>query len=99
MADVACRRCHQTQEGVSDIPYGGPLGDTLRATVCRVCWQAWCDMSVKIVNEYRLNLSEPSARTFVSTQMKIFLGLIPSPDGAPIKIDDTPVAHSGVSGA
>jgi Fe-S cluster biosynthesis and repair protein YggX len=79
MAEVDCIRCHQRREEIQKMAYGGAIGAALQEKVCNVCWQAWYEQSVKIINEYRLNLREADARTFLSTQMKIFFGMLPPP--------------------
>ena len=91
MAEVECVRCHQKRQAIEGTPYGGKIGEELKAKVCDVCWQEWLkEMSIKIINEYRLNLGEASARQFLSTQMKIFFGLQPPPPEGGIKITDIP---------
>lgn len=89
MADVECIRCHQTREGNPGAPYGGKVGEQLKGKVCNVCAKEWSEMSVKIINEYRLNLREAPAREFLATQMKIFFNLQPAPAGGGIKITDS----------
>ncbi len=90
MADVLCVRCKKTQGEIEGVPYGGKVGEALKKTVCNLCWKAWYDQSVKIINEYRLNLRDPSAREFLATQMKIFLGTPPSPSDQGIQLSDLP---------
>ncbi|MBI3598625.1 MAG: Fe(2+)-trafficking protein [Nitrospirae bacterium] len=80
---MRCIRCEKDAEGISNVPHGGALGETLKAKICSLCWEEWNKESVKIINEHRLNLSELAARSFLSTQMKIFLKLAPS---APISV-------------
>jgi len=79
---VTCIRCHQTREAIEGASYGGKIGEEIKGKVCNICWKEWYEQSIKIINEYRLNLREASAREFLSTQMKIFLGLLPAPSSA-----------------
>ncbi len=74
---IHCIRCEKDAEAIITMPHGGALGETLKTKVCGLCWAEWNAESVKIINEHRLNLSEASARGFLSTQMKIFLKLAP----------------------
>jgi Fe-S cluster biosynthesis and repair protein YggX len=76
---IHCIRCEKDAEAIIIMPHGGVLGETLKTKVCGLCWDEWNKESVKIINEHRLNLSDPSARAFLSTQMKIFLKLAPPP--------------------
>jgi Fe-S cluster biosynthesis and repair protein YggX len=59
--------------------YGGKIGAELKEKVCNVCWTEWYGQSVKIINEYRLNLREAADRETLSTQMKIFFRMLPAP--------------------
>ena len=81
MAEVDCIRCKKRGPEIERVTYGGEIGAQLQATVCNGCWVAWYEQSIKIINEYRLNLRDAPARAFLSTQMKIFLGMIPAPEG------------------
>lgn len=76
---VHCIRCEKDAEAIGTLPHGGALGETLKTKVCGLCWEEWNKESVKIINEHHLNLSDPAARGFLSTQMKVFLRLAPSP--------------------
>lgn len=90
MAEVECIRCHQKREAIQGVPYGGKIGEELKAKVCDVCWKEWYETSIKIINEYRLNLREPSAREFLATQMKIFFNMQPRPAEGGISIANIP---------
>ncbi|MBI3805856.1 MAG: Fe(2+)-trafficking protein [Nitrospirae bacterium] len=90
MADVTCIRCGQTRGEIEGMPYGGKVGEELKAKVCNVCWKEWYDMSVKIINEYRLNLREPAAREFLATQMRIFFKMQEPPKENGIRIGEPP---------
>ncbi len=83
MAEVKCMRCLQTREEIEGTPYGGKVGEELKAKVCDVCWKEWYENSIKIINEYRLNLREQTARDFLATQMKIFFKMQPAPVESP----------------
>jgi Fe-S cluster biosynthesis and repair protein YggX len=72
-----CVRCEKEGEEIQTMPHGGTLGAELKSKICSACWEEWNGEAVKIINEHHLNLSLPSARAFLSTQMKIFLKLIP----------------------
>ncbi len=76
---INCIRCQKEGEIINNLPHKGALGEEIKAKVCSLCWEEWSKESVKIINEHRLNLSEPSARGFLSTQMKLFLKLLQPP--------------------
>ncbi|MEK7285921.1 MAG: Fe(2+)-trafficking protein [Nitrospirota bacterium] len=86
MKIAQCLRCQKEGDAISVMPHGGALGAELQSKICAECWKAWNEESVRIINEHHLNLSLPSARALLSTQMKIFLKLIPPPPDASITV-------------
>lgn len=86
---VHCVRCQKEGDEIKTLSHGGALGEEIKARVCAQCWKEWNQESVKIINEHRLNLSEPAARGFLSTQMKLFLKLVPMPSDPPITISSS----------
>ncbi len=80
MAEVDCIRCLQRRDAIGRMSYGGKIGAELKEKVCNVCWTEWYGQSVKIINEYRLNLREAADREVLSTQMKIFFRMLPAPE-------------------
>ncbi len=75
MRKIHCTCCGQEGEAIQTSVYGGAVGTEILEKVCEPCWQAWYAQSIKIINEYRLNLRDPPARDFLSAQMKLFLKL------------------------
>ncbi|MEK7702878.1 MAG: Fe(2+)-trafficking protein, partial [Nitrospirota bacterium] len=73
-------RCQQEGEPIDAMPHVGALGEEIKSKICASCWKAWNEEAVRIINEHRLKLSLPSARDFLSTQMKIFLKFMPPPE-------------------
>ena len=59
-------------------PFPGALGEEILAKVSLEMWDSWRDMQTKIINEYRLDLSEANDRQTLLKQMRTFLKL----DGA-----------------
>jgi Fe-S cluster biosynthesis and repair protein YggX len=74
---IDCVRCKREGNEIDALPHKGALGEEIKAKICSLCWVEWKEESIKIVNEHRLKLSEPAARAFLSTQMKVFLKLSP----------------------
>jgi Fe-S cluster biosynthesis and repair protein YggX len=73
VADVTCRRCGQTREGLSRPPMPGPLGATIQSTVCLECWREWEKTEVMVINELRLNFMDPAAQQTLERHMREFL--------------------------
>jgi len=87
-----CVRCGLKREEIEGLSMGGKLGRELQEKVCGLCWKAWYDQSVKLINEYHLSLRDAKSRAFIATQMKIFLKLIPTPDEGMAPTNETPTA-------
>jgi len=82
MADVTCVHCNQTREGITGYAYGGKLEAEIKSKICNVCWKEWKAMSIKVINEYRLDLNDPNANNMLIQQMRAFLNM-PSTEGQP----------------
>ena len=51
-------------------PYPGELGKRIYQGVCKEAWAAWMKHQTMLVNEYRLNLSDPKARKDLAQQLE-----------------------------
>ncbi|MSP71888.1 MAG: hypothetical protein EXR76_06865 [Myxococcales bacterium] len=56
-------------------PFGDPLGDFIQENISQESWDAWMEMSIKVVNELRLDLGDPEAQRTWDVQMKDYLNL------------------------
>ncbi len=56
-------------------PFPGVLGEEILAKVSFEDWEDWRQMQTKIINEYRLDLSEANDRQKLLKQMRSFLKL------------------------
>lgn len=72
---VFCKRLQREAEGLEEPPMFGKVGKEIFEHVSREAWDEWQEMQLKIVNEYRLDLSEKEARKTLTKQMRVFLGL------------------------
>jgi tetratricopeptide (TPR) repeat protein len=53
-----------------------PLAEKIRATVCADCWNSWLrEMSIKVINELRLDLSTERGAEEYDRYMREYLGL------------------------
>jgi Fe-S cluster biosynthesis and repair protein YggX len=59
----------------------GALGSQVLERICEPCWREWIAMSIKVINEYRLNLASEQGSQIYDAHMKEFLGL--ADDGSP----------------
>ena len=70
-----CVKLQREAEGLDFPPYPGELGKRLYESVSKEAWQAWLKHQTMLVNENRLNLSDPRARKYLAGQMeKYFFG-------------------------
>lgn len=72
---VRCVRCGETAPAATGVPWGGALGEEIRAKVCARCWSEWQAAEVMVINELRLNFMDPDAQDVLIRQMKDFLVL------------------------
>lgn len=66
MSEVATVMCSRLKEELpaitSRITFAGDLGERIKAEVSQQAWNAWLEMQIKLINEYRLHLGEASHR-------------------------------------
>ncbi len=78
---VNCIKLKHEAEGLDFPPYPGELGKRLYESVSKEAWKQWLEMQKMLINENRLNLADPRARTYLAEQMeKHFFG-----EGAPAR--------------
>ena len=70
---VNCVLLHEELPGFDRPPYPGELGKRIYAEVSQQAWQIWLRHQTMLINEYRLSLIEPKARTFLEEEMRKFL--------------------------
>ena len=75
MAEVRCRRCDSTAEGLQAAPLPGVVGETVLAQTCTSCWEIWRGEQVKLINENKLAPAKAEDYDFLVDRMKDFLKL------------------------
>ncbi len=73
--NIQCARCGKVAAKMRERPFGGDLGERIYANVCDACFQQWIRQGTKVINELRLNLTEPHAQDVYDQHMKEFLNL------------------------
>lgn len=77
---VECAKLGREAPGLPAPPFGGALGQRIFANVSQEAWQHWLEHQKTLVNEYRLNLADRSARKYLMEQTeRYFFG-----DGADV---------------
>ncbi len=56
-------------------PFGDAVGDYIVAHISQESWDAWMEMSIKVVNELRLDLGDPEGQAAWDAHMRDFLNL------------------------
>ena len=75
MSDWHCVRCGQGDAPrMKRPPFPGRLGERVAEEACAHCWGEWDRARIMIVNEYRLNMSDPEDFGVLMDQMKKFFG-------------------------
>ena len=70
---VQCKKLNKIAEGLETPPYAGELGQRLYEEISKEAWQLWLKQQTILINENRLKMSNPTARTFLKTEMQKFL--------------------------
>lgn len=73
---VFCKKLNSEKKGLDKPPFSGDLGQIVFEQISEEAWKMWKDdMMIKVINEYRLNLSLEGDYNTLVEQMKAFLGL------------------------
>ncbi len=80
MVTVQCSKCGGEKPALANPPFRAgtklaPLGAEIQQKICSDCYKEWIAMSVKLVNEMRLDTTDPRGQEMWLSQMKLFLGL------------------------
>ncbi|MDU0810967.1 MAG: oxidative damage protection protein [Burkholderia sp.] len=72
---VQCTKLHKESEGLDFFPLPGELGKLLYDSVSKEAWQDWLKQQTILINENRLNMSDPNARQYlIKETRKYFFG-------------------------
>lgn len=70
-----CIKLQKEGEQLAAPPFPGQLGEKIYQQVSKEAWKMWLSHQTMLINEYRLTLIDPQARTFLRTEMeKYFFG-------------------------
>lgn len=72
---VFCQKLKEELPALTRQPYPGELGKKIYETISQQAWQDWIRHQTMLINEYRLDLSNPESATFLEKEMdKFFFG-------------------------
>jgi Fe-S cluster biosynthesis and repair protein YggX len=86
---VRCAKLGQELPGLPYKPFADALGQKIFDSISQEAWQQWIEHSKKMVNEYRLDLTQKKAHDVLKEQCEQFLfgdvELAPPPEYVPEK--------------
>lgn len=62
---VKCVKLGQELEGLEEPPYPDELGQKIFESVSQEAWQMWIEEQTKLINENKLQVFRPEAKTFL----------------------------------
>jgi len=71
--EVFCIKLKRQAPGLDYLPYPGALGQRIHDNISAEAWGMWVGHQTILINEYRLNLTDPQARKFLKEEMIKFL--------------------------
>jgi Fe-S cluster biosynthesis and repair protein YggX len=72
---ITCSRCGEVRPKMAERPFKGPMGERVWAEICQPCWREWLPMGTKVINELRLDFSNPHHAEIYDQYMREFLNL------------------------
>lgn len=73
MSVIYCTKLNKEAEGLTQPPLPGELGKKIHTSISQEAWQMWINHQTMLINEFRLSLIDPKARTFLLKEMENFL--------------------------
>ena len=70
---IHCIKLNQEAEGLDYPPMPGEIGKKIYENISKTAWQQWLNHQTMLINEYRLNLLDDSAKQFLKAELEKFL--------------------------
>ena len=67
---IHCIKLDKEAEGLKFPPLPGKLGQRIFESVSQEAWDEWVRLQTMIINENRLNLSDPDHRKYLQEQVE-----------------------------
>lgn len=67
---IFCEKLKIEAEALNTPPYPGELGQRIFAHISKPAWQQWLSHQTMLINEYRLNMLDSTARAFLVKEME-----------------------------
>jgi len=69
---VNCTKLGREAEGLDFPPYPGELGKRIFENVSKEAWAGWLRQQTMLINENRLSMADPRARTYLAQQVEAY---------------------------
>ena len=76
--EVRCARNRRIGKRMTMNPFGDTVGEWIEAKISQESWEEWMEMSIKLINELRLDLGDAEAQKVYDDHMKDFLRIPPA---------------------
>lgn len=70
---VFCQYYQKEAEGLDFQLYPGELGEKIFNNISKQAWSEWQAKQTMLINEKRLNMMDPEARSYLEKEMQAFL--------------------------
>lgn len=70
---IYCSKLKKEAEGLPNPPLPGEAGKKVYDEISKEAWSSWQKHQTMLINEYRLSLIDPKAKSFLMTEMEKFL--------------------------
>jgi len=70
---IFCKKLQKEAEGLAFAPLPGVLGQRIYNEISQEAWKLWLAHQTMLINEYRLNLTDPKAKSFLMQEIEKFL--------------------------
>lgn len=69
---IFCKKLLKDAPAMKSPPFPGELGLKIYQEISEEAWKMWINHQTMLINEYRLHLVDPKARTFLKEEMQKF---------------------------
>lgn len=73
MRTIFCNKLGKEAESLVKPPFAGEIGQKIYNEISKEAWQQWLNHQTMLINEYRLNMMDLKARSFLREEMQKFL--------------------------
>ncbi len=73
--EVRCARTGRIGEAMTMNPFGDAVGGWIQGHISKQSWDDWMEMSIKVINELRLDLGDPMGQKAYDDHMRDFLNI------------------------